>query len=671
MAKVTELNLVDGLDGTEQIMVAKAGQLSLVSIYDVFEYVTSNPLEPLSLTLADVSRPALVLANAVNAFGDSITLGVGSPTGEDYPNKFRAIATGQTFAFDGGEGGNNGAAIEDIANGGIGGQVSTEVTARITALAASHPAQVARPTVLCVGTNDLTLTVPGSTRNWPAQVKTQTDTAAAALTGGNRLFSLLAPPHNHQSAGSVIGADHAFHRADMVAHRGELAIDLGRWLRFYRERQGPPSDGADKMALDFGVIPFRYRGGDSDFTDADHSPIQGAGNPTDLAQPDAKIYWNTTTHKEWRKIGASGSGYWEEVDPKHFSKHGNATIARLVGDILLAEEGNGPPFAAPATFSIPADAPGGTVVGQLGVIGVADGYQLRTYDDQPAVGLTISASGEIVKSGSSPMTEGELRLIAVGGNEYGAIDSPVDILVTRPASVTKPQMRTIASPGLALCGRMAHGMADGKAFSTAHWLRPDARATQQLVLMTRSGAGNPTQPIGLALQSNGKQRLTMRDSANVQQFFDLNNTYDAGVAFWLLTAWDFETNTRCAYLTEAPQTIGDLAPCQNIPLADANPFFLAANETRLLRPLSNPFVGGVGFVAFWDSYVDWTVAANRRALFDVSGNPADRTPFAAIAGQVPKFEQWGGKGDWFAGSPDGTVGPHSLSLSHQARDLLT
>lgn len=658
------------LDGTEFIPILQNGQERKLRLYDIVAYIQSGPEAPPSLTIADLSRPALVLAEEYNAFGDSVTNGTGAPAGFSWPEQFRARATGQTFAFDGGEGGKNGPAIEDIANGGIGSQNSIEVTARIVALASSHPEQVGRPMFYFVGLNDYNPAVAGFTRDWPTQVKGNYVTAAGVQTGGKRMFALLTPTENFNAGGSIIGADHAFHQEDMIDSFGELAFDVARYMRFRRELQAP--DGtADALALAEGIIPYKYRGGASDFDGADYPIIQGAGNPTDLNYPESTIYWNSTASTPHRKIGASGAGYWEAVDRKHMSKYGYAVIDESAGDMAMAEEGTGPPFAPPAKMRVAADAANGAVVGQLNYIGVAANFALRTYADGEVTEFAVSNTGQVTKVGGAALTPGETNLVVVAQNEHGLLLSPLDIIVTKPSTQTTPELRTIAAPYVALCGRMSNGMTDGKAISGAFWFSAAALATQQLVLGSRSNS--PAQPLSLQLMSNGNQRLTVYDSSGAQQIINFTTVkYAAGVPVWFVFAIDFATNTRCAYLTEAAHSVAAVTNGENLPLADASPIFLAANESRVLRPLVYPFAGDFGFGGLWDGYVDWDNAAtSRRLLYDASGTPVARTPFAPVGGLVPKFEISGSLGEFLDGTPDGSNGPHRLSISHHARTVMS
>jgi hypothetical protein len=621
-----------------------------------------------------ISRPALVLSEFYNAFGDSTTFGVGAPSGEDWPNRFRLIATGPTGAFNGTSVvANTGPAIVEIGNGGVGGENSASVTGRVTGLSPSFTAQLGRNMFYGAGLNDYNTGVPGNTRVWPEQVQANYATAAAAVTGGKKMVSFLAVPDNFEASGTRLGADHRFHFLDMVNRYNELAFDLGRYLRFVRTLQGP-SGTADADALAEGYVPYTYRGitAGTDFDGADFADITGTVNPTDLNFPESTIYWQSTTSLPWRKLGASGTGSWVQVDGKHFSKHGNIVIARIGGDIALALEGNGPPVCPPARLRVVANAANGATVGTVRTIGTATRYALRTYADGAVTDFAISPTGVITKNTASALTEGVTELVVVAENATGVLLSPVDIYVARPSTETAPELRPIVSPFLSIGGRSSDAMATGRVFSYAFYFNSAALALQQLLLMSRTGT--PSQPVSVQLLANGRVRVTVRDSTNTAQTIDLSTTlYTAGGAAWITGAFDFTTGlTRSsAYFNETAQSVAALTLTNDIQLADASPILLAANEVREYRALSNPFNGSIGYLGFWDGYIDWSVAGNRRALYDAAGVPATRTPYAAIGGLVPKFELWGGKGDWAWGTPDGSYGTNMLSAARRIRTVMS
>jgi lysophospholipase L1-like esterase len=626
-----------------------------------------------SLTLASLSRPAAVLNEFYNAFGDSTTFGVSAPAGQDWPSQFRGIVTGPTAAFNGGTGGNNGASIVEIGNGGVGGENSASVTARVTGLSPSFTAQLGRHMFYMAGLNDYNTGVPGWTRVWPEQVQANYATAAAAVTGGKKMVAVTAIPENNEAAGSRIAADHRFHFLDKVERYNELAFDMGRYLRFVRQLEGPVGT-ADADALAVGHVPYTYRGNTDStaFATNDAAVLTGTTNPTDLNFAEGRLYWQSTSSVMFRKAGASGTGSWKTVDGKHMSAQGNAVIARVMADIAMALEGNGPPVVRPARLRVAANAAQGATVGEVEAIGTATRYALRTYADGPVTDYAISSTGVITKAIAGSLTQGVTELVVVAENENGALLSPVDIYVARPSTVTAPVLRPI-SAGIVAAARRSDILSDGKAFSAAFYFNTSSlAATQQMMVLLRSGTGSTT-PIQIQLTTAGGTRIIVTDSTGTLVG---NLNLSTAVAtinnpFWMLIGLDFATNTRSVYLTESPQTVGSITNGANIQMADATPIFWAANEVNQYRALSSPFAGQVGGMWFWDGYIDWSNATNRRALFAADGTPASRTPYAAVGGLVPKFELWGGKGDWLWGTPDGSYSKKTLSTSRRAQTVMS
>lgn len=636
--------------------------------------LSNAPLSAVSITPV---RNADTMTGFVNAFGDSTTFGVGSATGSDWPTQYRSIITsGPTSDFDGGTGGNNGASIVKLGNGGISGDNSTSVTGRITGLSPTFASQLGRTSFYGAGLNDYNTVVSGWTRAWPAQVKTNYATAAAALTGGKKLYAFLAPAENNAVGGNRWGADHRFHALDMAATYAERAIDLARYMRFVRELEAP-SGTADANALAMGHIPYKYRGGttphaSTDFADVDFVAISGAGVPADLNYSEGTIYWNTTTRQSYRKYGASGAGAWSLTDTKHFSKWGNTVIARYAADIAKADENNGPPVVPPTRVRVAANIANGATVCQLPVIGTATRYALRTYANGPVTEYSVSSTGLVTKATASNLTEGVTRLVVVASNAFGQLVSPLDIFVGRATTVTAPVLRTIASPYIAISGRDAWGASDSKVISGAAYFNISSlAATNQIALLTRTSA--PTQPLNVAINTGGSVRITVSDSANtlVANITATGGTVSTGVNYWLTWAFDFATNTRCIYLNETALTVAAITNGSNIPWSDSTPQFLAARSPAEYDDGLSMLTGKCGFIMTTDSYIDWTNATNRRLLYATDGTPATRTPYAAIGGVTPKLELWGGVGDWLWGSPDGSYGPGLLSVSHRATTLLT
>jgi hypothetical protein len=648
---------------------------------------SATPTSAVTLTLASLSRPALALTNYYNAIGDSMTFGVGTPvSGGDYPSQLRAlISTDIVSGFHfGATGGNMGTAIHKVGNGGLSGQNTTTITGSITGNTTSYASENARTTFYMGSVNDYNTAVAGWARDWPAQVKANTATAAAAITGSEGLWSFLTVPENNCQAGMRYGADHRFHFLDMAAARGRKVVDVNRWLRMKRKLDGITPGTADDWAVNvMGHVPYSYRGGTLDFDGTVDLPWIASGTasaPTDLNQPEGTIGYNTAG-TTYRKFGAPGAGSWTAVDIKHFSKTGYAAIARLAGDVAAAIEGIGPPFVPPARFRCAADVASGTVVGQVLPTGTVTQYALRNYDDTPVTAFAIDASGSVSRTATGSLTEGVTGIVVMAKNANGALASPLDIFVSRATTVTKPQMRTIASPGITMSGRDAHGMADGQQVSGAMWITTPPSGTQSYYVdLTRSTnpVTYPTTPFALSINSSGLLQIMVYDNtcttSSSNPTYRASATVSPNTTYWIAWSLDISTNTFTVYLNETKATISVLGfntPGGTINLSDANPLFLASSSAKESYNGQYNHVGNIGFFMFTDGLIDWTNAANRRLLYNIDATAATRTPYAAIGGVTPRFELWGGAGDWLWGSPDGSYGPKLLSISHKANTLMS
>jgi hypothetical protein len=660
---------------------------------------SATPANAATLTLASLSRPPLALTNFYNAVGDSMTFGVGTPiSGGEYPAQLRTLITTDVVAgfHFGAVGGNVGTAIHKVGNGGLSGQntqtITASVTGNLSAGGGAYAPENARTTFYMGSVNNYNNTISGWQRDWPAQVKSDTTTAAAAISGGDGLWTFLTIPENNRTAGMREGADHRFHFLDMVATRGRKVVDVARWLRMKRQLDGITPGTADDWAVNvMGHAPYSYRGGSHDFDGTVDLPWIASGTasaPTDLNQPEGTIGY-TTSGVTYRKIGASGAGSWETVDIKHFSKTGYAAIARMAGDVAAAIEGVGPPFVPPARFRCALDAASGTIIGQVLPTGTVTQYALRHYDDTPVTEFAIDGSGNVTRTGMGTVTSGMTSLIVMAQNANGALASPLDIFVTRASTVTVPQMRTIAAPGIAITARDAHGMADGQKVSGAMWITtPPSGVQADYVLMARSTPGStyPGTPLLLVINSAGLLQLTVYDSsANTSasnptyRVNSTGTTIKANTTYWLCWSLDISTNTFVVYASDAAVTLG--TPNYNTPggalqLSECNPMFLAGSAPTESYNGTYNHTGNIGLLMFADGLIDWTNAANRRRLFNTDGTAVSRTayaPFKDPGGNdvVPRFELWGDVGDWLWGSPDGSYGPRLLSVAHKANTLLS
>ncbi|WP_174296660.1 hypothetical protein [Sphingomonas bacterium] len=99
---------------------------------------------------------------------------------------------------------------------------------------------------------------------------------------------------------------------------------------------------------------------------------------------------------------------------------------------------------------------------------------------------------------------------------------------------------------------------------------------------------------------------------------------------------------------------------------------LAAGGTSLLGPASTAMVGGFGYTMLSNSFIDWSVAANRSAFKDGWNNPFARTPYSSIAGTgiAPYLEVHGSKGNLDYGEAN-PANPKTLMIqSWRARWIL-
>ena len=636
---------------------------------------TSSP------TIADVSRPAAALAAFYNGTADSTMAGVGSATNSDWPSQFRTIVTTNVVSgFHMGVGGNSGTAISKIGNGGQSGQNSTFCTGIVTANASGFPAEMGRTLFYHPGINDYNTAISGFARDWPAQVKTNYAAAAAAVTGGDGAWDFCPIPEYDRSSGLRTGADYNYFVLDMAATYGRKFVDMPRHMRHVRKLAGITAGTADDWCVNkMGVIPYSYRGNsaNTDIANYDAVWITNAGIPNGttpgLAYAEGTICWDSTNLKSYVKLGASGAGSWTGIDIKHLSKWGNIAIARMAADIAAAIEGIGPPFVCPARFRVAADAAASAVVGQVVYTGTANAFGLRDYADNPVTTFAISPTGQITRTASGTLTEGITELVGTVKNGNGVLTFPVDIYVARASTVTAPPTRTIASPGISVTARDAHGMADGTKFSGAIRINPSSLAAGPTILQLIRAAA-PTTALLFKISSSGVVQVQVWNSSNTQigalNFGGAGTTITTGSPFNILFAIDSAGGTKIGYVNETAATISASLSAGTIPLADTNPIMLAGAGPRELYNGGVAYLGGIDYMMFVDDYIDWTVAANRRALFG-SGSPftpATRTPYAAIgtSGISPRFEQWGGIGDWMWGSPDGSYGPKLLSTAYKA-----
>lgn len=615
-------------------------------------------------TFPAITRPAsFAITQAGNAFGDSTTFGVGAPTGQDLVARMRAaVASGPTSQAFNLVGLSGTVTANYYGNGGDSGQNTAKIASNVSYCRTNYAAQMNRIQFFSGGLNDYNTGVTGWARNWPDQVKANFATMAAQVPGGYDYFFDLAPPESNSQAGTNFGADHAYHRRDMLATHGRRANFYARTLRLMRELESPNPANADALAIQLGVIPYSCRGYPTvsgDFADGDPAITSQASAPTiGGAGTDGALIWATATNTMYR----CGAGGWQLLDTKHQGRYGNTRYALIRRDMHAASEGTGAPFVPPMEMRCPIDAAAGAVVGQLVYTGTATRFALGNLDGTLNSQFAVSATGQITRTGTGTLTDGVQTLVVAATNANGTLYSALDIYVTRASSVTAPTMRSL-SGAISVASRWAHGMTDGTLVSFAVYFQCAAFGTQQTLINLWRQTNLPFQ---LFVLGNGQLRIVSTNSAGTQSIIASTGvSLGIGTPRWLFGTINTATGAVVMYLGDNPVTMSGTLSTGTLSLGDCNPIFLASSARNQLLEPGSPFVGGtgagIGFIGLWNADCGWATTANRRVLMDASGNPAARTPYAAVNGAVPRVELWGSKGDWLYGTPDGSNGPQTMS----------
>ena len=239
-------------------------------------------------------------------------------------------------------------------------------------------------------------------------------------------------------------------------------MDQARWLRFQRARENPDPANADALALSLGVIPYSYRGYTNTGVYAQGDPaiaVQSAAPTIGGAGTDGALIWATTPAKMYR----CGSEGWQVCETKHPGVAGNVKGALLRRDVQAASEASGPPLVNPIEMRCAKDAANGAAVGQLVYTGAVTALALADSTGTISTDFAVSNTGAVTRLGTGALADGLTQLIVAATNANGTLYSPLDIYITRPSTMTAPQMRTIAAPGLSIAGRQAWGAVDGPA----------------------------------------------------------------------------------------------------------------------------------------------------------------------------------------------------------------
>ncbi|MEK7510814.1 MAG: peptidoglycan-binding protein [Patescibacteria group bacterium] len=618
-----------------------------------------------------VDRPTVALDEAWNLWGDSTTFGVGAPTGEDYPQKLRDIvASGvSSISCSSGTSGNMGTKSY-VCNNGIAGENTGTISGRVSTLAAgANAAEMARPQIFSGGLNNFNTAVTGWSRDWPAQVKADFATEIAQISGGRDYAYLLAPATDDGTDGMQQGASHVFNRRDMIATYGRHVIDMQRYLRDYPQ----PGTGTDYFSTyTDGALPTSLRGsGGVAVTYSDAQPLTGAGTPSDLAAADMQPYWDTTNRRLYRKVGASGTGSWDLVDRKHFSAAGNERIARMVADFMMASQGDGPPFVGPQEYLITSNIAGGATVGQLVYTGTSTAFYLTNTDGSEQSLYTISNTGLIERSGTGTLDVGVETYTVWAANAHGMLSSAVDIYVDKPAAAA-PQKFDITGSGAALYGRESHAFPSGTKISGAFLVKVSSFSDSSYLMNFSKGIGDST--FLAQINTSGRIRFVGNTASST---LAINATTAAGVTVplntwtWVLFSIDLAAPSAQVYINDTAATLSTTSFTSSLNFADMTPRFLSVREPQLYDDGLSVVKGGLGPVVVFPDYVDWSTEANRRALFDASGNPATRTPFSDVGGKSPYFDTSSGLGGFLWGTSDPDNAQSLLVPSFRARNLFT
>ncbi len=632
-----------------------------------------------------VARPPFAIAQPWNLWGDSTTFGVGAPGGSDYPQLLRTMATTGGGAPAGVAchlGAPNDGTRTGVCNGGVSAENSAGIGARVATLAGgSNAAEMQRPQIFSGGLNNYNAGVPGWSRNWPAQVLSDLGLAAARIGGGRDWFHILAPSEDNRSDGMVEGASHVHHRRAMTAAHDRRILNFQRYAR---DHPDPVAiSGYDIVqAGTNGAIPISLRGTSTSVATpayCDAPPIVVAGVPTDLLQEDGQIAWNSTALTVHRKLGASGGGSWQAVDVKHFSAAGNALMARMVGDAMMASEGTGPPFASPCELLTTVDVPVGAIVGRLPHTGTATTMAL-TVDRAGIVPLTtlaIAADGAITRTGAGTLMPGMQTVYAWTGNAAGTLRTPLDLYVDAATGVP-PARFTVGGTGIALYGRESHGLPNGQQIAGAMLVRVDTLATAPFLVNLTKGPGGQTSFAVKVLVDGRLSFVGNNNSATTTLGVNLIMATGQGIAAgawtWILFSLDFAAGTASIWFNDTARTPGAFpgsgAAGGSFNFSDTSPLFYAARPPQQLDDGLNVLKGGFGPLLLFAGSIDWSIAANRRALFDTGGLPVARMPFSPVAGVTPHFDTSGGIGRFLWGCADPTNPQTLLVPSWRARSLL-
>lgn len=661
-----------GLATTQRTLAELAASTSLAS--------TVVPLELANYLLSRVeqvaiTRPNLATAETFQVFSDSTGGGVGTtttPVNYSWPGQLAATMTG---------GGS-------IVNNAVGGTTSTQGLATVTAASAGVKGN---HFFLSYGLNDLD-TLVGNRRDWSFSGFTKGNLAAmkAQQTGGKQCAFVLALRPDYSSPGQKGAADITHHYRDMVATYGADAVNASRFMRAQADRVGPDWWNVRMRR----GVPLSKQGQSTNLIGINNAPfLTNAGAFTDLANDDGRIGWNSVNLRWERKINATTLGSWAATDTKHYSRWGYADVSTIMGDWTRAMLGIGAPFAPPQEFRCAFDVAANALIGTVAIrtstsaFGSAARAEIIAGNDDFV--FDIDPFGRIYRSrrGTIKRQVYTLTIKLTGATGLSSLGI-VDIFVGRASTQTTPQRLLIPSP-VSLYGMEGHNLSSaGKVVSGAVWMSCSNLSTSPYLFSWLTGAAGTQSRMFARLgwdsaTSTGRLQLSITNAAGaniltansrVQQFGGQGipqNTWG-----WLTWSVDLNTGTVIAYWNDSALSFtgtGSTLTFTNttIPMADMSPGpFL---NTRALYGADTtgltPFLGGLGYGALWDEYIDWTNAAIRRQLFNVDGTAAITNSTGTIDGKASKLV-------WFQGEPVdlawGGFNPNQLvQINWAALDTMT
>jgi hypothetical protein len=618
--------------------------------------------------IANISRPAnLTLNSKWIGVGDSTTFGVGAVNDvSEWCALLRGTAT-STIPVTWHGGGTNFTPRNTVGNSGVSGNTSTQLLglAQTNLAPGANPGEAASMNAIwSLGINDYTL----GDRAWTTTLKTNFATYSGLLTGQPMLSNGPIPEMGDQPA-SIYGSDIRYNQLDMRDTYGNRSSDLGRMLRHYRELAGGMAAGtANRIALDFEDVALDYRqdGATTAYTalTTDVAPQTGTALPA-LTFDEGTYFYNTTSGQWYRKRGANGAGSWSalEANPKHFVPNGYQAIARINADYMAAQNGTGPAQPLPDRFRVASDIASGAAVGTMRAMGTVTAWGIQSdYAGTFAAEVAIDAGGKITRTGTGSLTPGRKTYVVCARSALGVLSCPIDIYTGAASTVTIPPNRVIPSPGITVGSRMANGIADGTKLSMVFMITPNVASGQGYLVYAQAGARSI---FNVLLNNSGFFRASLYDAGGTiigsTPTISLSGVNVAGATpICIAMSVDIGAGLSSLYWTTSTGEVNHTASMPALTglaamtLSAGNWSFLSAGAAPSpLHALTNPYFGGFRRLWLVDDYIDFTVAANRRVLYDATGNALAAAPYAPIAGIAPKFDIWGGVGDLAWGLPPG------------------